>query len=457
MKLQRLTLANFRGFEQVDIEFSPDVTVVAGVNGVGKSGVLRALASVLSLALPQFTASVETPLGLSDSDVQAGKAGLSLSGVISLDVSDVYVDIVRGAPLEYEKARTLLKRRDELRFAARETKKGSIEEIAINDDIRLIELQLAPASDNPSVRILSKNPDITVEEIAAEAKARNSQPIAVFYSTARFFSRLPPTLPKTKSLDIAAAYEKSLNQLEVSLNDFANWYRIFLEQDQPGLKNRLRQQLEAAVITFLPEVSDLQLHSDRPPRFSVKKNGSRLFLEQLSDGERGLLALVFDLTRRLAIASPSSDNPIAEGIAVVLIDEIELHLHPKWQREVLRKLCSSFRSCQFVVTTHSPLVLGEVEARCVRFLEFCEGKVCVTVPDEAFGLDPNRILQEHMHAPLRARAIDERLRHLFDLIDRERFDEARSAIESLTQTLGELEPELTRARSLVHFLEGSEG
>src|SRR5690606_14860939 len=133
----------------------------------------------------------------------------------------------------------------------------------------------------------------------------------------------------------------------------------------------------------------------------VLKNGKPLFLEQLSDGERGLLALIFDLTRRLAIANPASKNAIGEGVALVLIDEIELHLHPKWQRDVLQRLRNVFKACQFVVTTHSPLVLGEVEARCVRFLEFENGKVDVTVPAEAYGMDANRILQELMDAPVR--------------------------------------------------------
>jgi hypothetical protein len=188
----------------------------------------------------------------------------------------------------------------------------------------------------------------------------------------------------------------------------------------------------------------------------VTKRGQPLFLEQLSDGERGLLALVFDLTRRLSVANPESNNPIADGVALVLIDEIELHLHPKWQRDVLQRLRETFQSCQFVVTTHSPLVLGEVPARCVRFLEFVDGKVSVTVPTEAYGMDANRILQEFMGAPVRNRQVDGELKTLFELIDQERFDEARAAIAALENKLGEDEPELTRASSLIRFLEGAE-
>lgn len=454
MKLEKLTLANFRGFDHIDLDFADDVTVIAGVNGVGKSGVLKALTSAMSLALPKFTVSKESSLGLSDTDVQSGKPTLSVSVTLRLNAAKAIVDLTRAAPLAADKAESLIKRRDDLRFATRETKRGSKEEQEINDEIRLIEIQLDQASDIATVRILPNDAATEADELVTTLKGGSKQPLAVFYSTSRFLSRLPPTLPKTKKIDAASAYDKSLNQLEVSLNDFANWYRVVVAEAAAADSDRLFLQLEQAIKTFLPEVSNLKLHEGRPPRFSVVKSGQLLFLEQLSDGERGLLALVFDLTRRLAIANPDSANPIAEGVALVLIDEIELHLHPKWQRDVLQRLRDIFKACQFVVTTHSPLVLGEVPARCVRFLEFVDGKVSVTVPTEAYGMDANRILQEFMGAPVRNRQVEGELKSLFELIDQEHFDEARSSIAALEQQLGEDEPELTRASSLIRFLEG---
>lgn len=455
MNLRKLTLANFRGFDQIDLDFADDVTVIAGVNGVGKSGVLKALTSALSVAMPKFTVSRESPIGLNDTDVQLGKPGLSMSVTLSLDAAKVIVDLTHAAPLAAEKAERLRKLRDDLRFATRETKKGSKAERDINDEIRLIEIQLDQASDIATVRILPEDAAIDGDELVAGLKDDNSQPLAVFYTTSRFLSRLPPALPRTKKIDAATAYDKSLSQLEVSLNDFANWYRV-VASEAAATKDRLFQQLEQAIEAFLPEVCNLVLHDGRPPHFSVTKGGQTLFLEQLSDGERGLLALVFDLTRRLAIANPDSDNPISEGVALVLIDEVELHLHPKWQRDVLQRLRDAFKACQFVVTTHSPLLLGEVPARCVRFLEFVDGKVGVTVPTEAYGMDANRILQEFMGAPVRNRKVDSELKALFELIDGEHFDAARDAITALESKLGEDEPELTRASSLIRFLEGAE-
>lgn len=448
MKLEKLTLANFRGFDQIDLDFADDVTVIAGVNGVGKSGVLKALTSVMSLALPKFTVSRESALGLNDTDVQSGKAGLSVSVTLRLNAAKAIVDLTRAAPLAADQAESLIKRRDDLRFATRETKKGSKEEQEINDEIRLIEIQLDQASDIAAVRILPNDAAIEADELVTTLKGGPKQPLAVFFSTSRFLSRLPPTLPKTKKIDAAAAYDKSLNQLEVSLNDFANWYRVVVEVAATE-RDRLFLQLEQAIKTFLPEVSNLELHEGRPPRFSVMKSGRRLFLEQLSDGERGLLALVFDLTRRLAIANPQSDDPIAEGVALVLIDEIELHLHPSWQRRVLRAFQSTFTNCQFVVSTHSPQVIGQIRPTKLRLLHHDEsGKVAIVDASQSFGMDSSWILQNVMGVPARDYETEQRLSAIYLAIDENNLDIARGLAEQLRSDIGDF-PDLQEALALL--------
>lgn len=449
MKLKKLTLANFRGFEQIDLDFADDVTVIAGVNGVGKSGVLKALTAAISLALPKFTVSRESPLGLSDTDVQSGKPGLSISITLALEAAVVIVDLTRAAPLEADKVESLEKRRDELRFATRETKKGSKEEQDINDEIRLIEIQLDQASDIAAVRILSNDAATEADELVTTLKGGPKQPLAVFYTTSRFLSRLPPTLPKTKKIDAASAYDKSLNQLEVSLNDFANWYRVVVAEATAADRDRLFLQLEQAIKTFLPEVRNLKLHEGRPPRFSVVKSGQLLFLEQLSDGERGLLGLVFDLTRRLAIANPYSDNPIAEGAALVLIDEIELHLHPSWQRKVLRLLQNTFTGCQFIVSTHSPQVIGQVRPEKLRLLHHNEaGRVVLADASQSFGMDSSWILQNIMGVPARDYETEQRLSAIYLAIDEDNLEEARGLAEQLRTDIGDF-PDLQEALALL--------
>lgn len=436
MKLESLSLAYCGGFEQLDITFEPDVTLIAGVNGMGKSTVLHALAVLLSRALPEFTPSRSAPLYFTDDEIHGDKASLEVAARIQIDGQTINAGVQRLRAADEKGDRFMLLRQAEI--------------TATTDFTQAL-----------SVRTLTGELEAGMKETRAALatlKSAAHPPLAVYFSPKRQLPGQPRSLPEAKPFDPSIAYGRALHDREVELREFMHWFRT---QEKLGAANEPRRlkvldALRTVVSELVPEFSNLRIQDQPRLGFVVDKRGQPFYLHQLSDGERGLLALVFDLTRRLAIANPDSDDPITEGVALVLIDEIELHLHPKWQRDVLQRLRDIFTACQFVVTTHSPLVLGEVPARCVRFLEYVDGKVGVTVPTEAYGMDANRILQEFMGAPVRNRQVAGELQALFDLIDQERFDDARVAIAALERELGEDEPELTRASSLIRFLEGSE-
>ena len=111
---------------------------------------------------------------------------------------------------------------------------------------------------------------------------------------------------------------------------------------------------------FLPGFTGLRTE-EHPFRIVVTQNGRDFLLWQLSDGQRGLMALVLDLARRLILANPLVADPIRHGSAVVLIDELDLHLHPNWQQTIVEKLLGVFRGCQFVCTTHSPFIVQSLD------------------------------------------------------------------------------------------------
>jgi predicted ATP-binding protein involved in virulence len=123
---------------------------------------------------------------------------------------------------------------------------------------------------------------------------------------------------------------------------------------------------------------------------------------------------------------------------------------------VLKRFADTFKRCQFIVTSHSPLVLGEVEGKAIRFLYLENGRVSSWTPDYAFGLDANRILEGYMHVKSRDPTVADRITDLFRTIDEENFVSARQKIDALAKSLGGNDPELIRARSLMAFLEGEE-
>ena len=220
-----------------------------------------------------------------------------------------------------------------------------------------------------------------------------------------------------------------------------HWFRTQEKLSAANEPRRLKvlDALRAVVTELVPEFSNLRIQELPRLGFVVDKRGQPFYLHQLSDGERGLLALVFDLTRRLAIANPDSDNPITDGVALVLIDEIELHLHPKWQRDVIKRLPEIFKNCQFVITTHSPQVIGEVQAQCVRILSIKDGRVISETPGMAYGADSNWILNVLMGADEMSEDVEKALEEIASLISKRDLSDARIKTDDLRKRVGNTE------------------
>ena len=116
------------------------------------------------------------------------------------------------------------------------------------------------------------------------------------------------------------------------------------------------------------------------PRFNSKhkfvvtkklngQDGIELSIKQLSQGYRSMLALAIDFSRRLSIANNHLQDKALDAPAIMLIDEVDLHLHPSWQQRVLSDLMNTFPNTQIIVTTHSPQVLTTVPAECIRIID----------------------------------------------------------------------------------------
>ncbi|HCD1890397.1 TPA: AAA family ATPase, partial [Escherichia coli] len=127
-----------------------------------------------------------------------------------------------------------------------------------------------------------------------------------------------------------------------------------------------------AILRFLPEFESINLvYSETDVKLVLIKNGIQLDAQQLSQGEKTILTLVGDLARRLSLLNPELQNPF-EGQGIVLIDEVDLHLHPTWQQKIIERLLTTFPNVQFVLSTHSPQVISTVPARSIRILEEVE-------------------------------------------------------------------------------------
>ena len=180
-------------------------------------------------------------------------------------------------------------------------------------------------------------------------------------------------------------------------------------------------------------------------------NGQKIPFSNMSDGQRAFVGIVAEVARRMIVLNGPilGANCLAETSGLVLIDEIDLHLHPKWQRDIVPALKRIFPKIQFFATTHSPQVIGEAKPEEIVLLTPQGQKR----PSGSFGMDSNWILECVMEAEGRDPEIGKRIKSLFDLIEGDRLDEAKAEIRKLREQLPAFAPDIVSAEAYIWNLE----
>ena len=413
MKLKRLELTNFRIFEKATFDFQPGMNLLVGINGAGKSSVLDALRLLLSRALPESIAPAEHPRALpfTAHDFTIGRYNLT---------GELYFT-------------------DGSSYTAHMTQDVLSRVVPQSSPVIIGETSF----DGP---MYQEMPDDVSE-----------QPIAAYFSPRRSFSiRREPRKPPSASGQ-AVTYTEALSDRELSVDEFVEWMsaqkpRVKVSDDSveiPGL-----ERVHRAVTRFLENYTEFVAVSPKQTIKLLYKDEKLLDIKQLSDGERGLLALVFDLARHLSLANPKLDNPLQDGEGIVLIDELDLHLHPRWQRTIVEKLTTTFPNCQFIATTHSPQIIGECDPAGLILLAKEDGKVVVTQGGhQGFGLDSSWILEHLMGTAPRNVSVQKRINRVEDAIEEGNLSLARKHLADLRQTLRGDDGEVVRLEASINNLE----
>jgi len=410
VKVKRLKMKSFRGISDLTLEFDTDEpTVFIGINGVGKSSILECLAILLSW----LTKRIQTPN----------------SNGRSFNDED---DIKNGCKETHNEITISINDWPEVVWSLTKVRKGRSKDTSSN------------------LGDLKKVVDHIHSQLDANSYA--ALPLVVYYPTNRAVLDIPLRIRKKHSSDQITAYDEVLTGGKIDFRRFFEWFREREDlENEERLNNnneyrdRQLQAVRYAFANLLDGFSNLRVRRS-PLRMTVNKQGEEVIVNQLSDGEKCLLALAGDLARRLAIANPDRNYNPLEGSGVVLIDEIELHLHPKWQRAIIPNLKKTFPNCQFIITTHSPQVISDL--KWVHLLRSTpEGIAIDRVP--SFGKDSNRILETLMGTPERPQQIKEDLRELFRLIDKGELGKAREFRQNLADKMGEEDPEFVRADWLI--------
>ena len=417
MRVTSLRLTSFRVIETAEFHFQPGFNLIVGVNGVGKTSVLDALGVCLSAFVKQAN-KLRLPVGaFALEDIRIGADSLSVECNVQIGSNE---------------HRYLIHKPREA-SAPQENKAGMPREQVHDTPGKASILGVAPES--------------------VRGREAGGRPLAVLFSTNRAVPSERAPSRSAAAGGTAAAFADAFANRDLRLGELAAWMRVqaTLQSERP-LAGRALAAFEDVVSRFLPEYAHLRVDSSGRPRLLIDRGRSTVSVRKMSDGERSNLMLVLDLTRRLVQANPEMSDPVAEAEAVVLIDEIDLHLHPKWQRQIVHKLTTTFPRCQFIATTHSPQVIGEVEHDRIQIIANGE----VYSPTHSFGVDSSRVLEEVMDAPPRTAEVEDLLTKVSQEVGKQRLEQARKLLAQLVDRLGENDPVVTRITTLLDFLEGEE-
>lgn len=385
MIVHRIELTNFRGFEDDTFDFGPGMNLIAGVNGAGKSSVLDALRITLSRSLAKDFTTKEQPIPHGRSDFRYGSAFWTLLVNYSLTEEPSPFEFLAHVNLEgHSTANTT------------EVRHGSV-----------------------------MRPDQF--DFLNVGTLGTTVPICVYFSPQRTLveNRTQPAEAGADGARARAFAERALNIWHLS-----QWWtsQLALANETPAAKVRAAA-VKDTLLTFLPEFKDVRPIGGEQPDLIFTKGRSELSAGQLSDGERGVMSLVLELARRFSLAFPQDESPFLHRSGCVMIDELELHLHPQWQREIVGKLERTFPKCQFIVTTHSPQVIGEVAHERVHMI----GKAPL---DQTLGMDSSWILRNVMDTPDRPSATIEELVAVEKALKDKNPEEALRLVKKIEEEFG---------------------
>ncbi|BDA73634.1 SMC domain protein [Rivularia sp. IAM M-261] len=459
MKVKHLKIKNFRGLSDLELEFQvQEPMVLVGVNGVGKSSILDCLTILLS----QFTGRLQDSLSMrffDDKDIMNGRQSLEceitivegereISWALQKERLSSVRDVRSTGMKRLEAIKSILYDVNEEQLQALSQKRNELSKAlqAVTVALDFIEEE----GDNQRLPSLQAY----VDELTTRLSTSNiNLPVIVSYPVNRAVLEMPLDMTQENIFSQVNAYDQALTGGRIDFKGFFEWFRNRedLENEQrrnnPDYRDIQLETARNAISSLQPDFTDL--HVIRASlQMMVKKQGQELVVNQLSDGEKCLLALVGDLARRLATANPYLENPLL-GDGVVLIDEIELHLHPKWQREIIPALKRTFPNCQFIVSTHSPQIVSHIKPDNIYIITATPDGVTLQQPENSFGRDSNQILEDLMGVSERPQQIKNSLSDLFKLIDQGNLETAKQLRQNLATQIGEDDPEFVRADVLI--------
>ncbi|WP_085319478.1 retron Ec78 anti-phage system effector ATPase PtuA [Vibrio harveyi] len=388
LRLASVKLLGYRGFESLEIPFSQksNVTVLVGNNGSGKSSVLDAIQKSLTHFVSRLSTRSYNGDQLDEFDISNESTFATVIPEFKVAETSFSFELSLSRPMIEPRKKGKFSELNEIgnlyRLANTEKKELSLPLLASYTVERANDVTTKDIEE--SDEILSSQ---TWDKSKAYSKSLTGK--ADFKLFFRWFKeqvesendetsdiKVIKAQIESKESEINSSLMKSIlsnpettETGEILIKQYKDQINALQEQlnEKSNIGNKSLDSVRNAIYKFLPGFSDLKLKR-APLDMVVKKGDQKFSVLQLSQGEKSVLALVADIARRLTMLNPSLTNPL-EGSGLVLIDEVDLHLHPSWQQKIMQRLESTFPNLQFIVTTHSPQVCHTLDSENIWLLK----------------------------------------------------------------------------------------
>lgn len=419
MFLKSMTLHNFRCFSDLKVNFNNRLTVLVGNNGAGKSTVLEAAAIAAGTLTSAMDGLTNYGIKKSDAHYKCFDLGSNVDVQPQFPVEITAVGTIDGQEISWVRNLNSAKGRGGLASAKEMTR----------------------IAENYQSRMRSGDKELKL-------------PIISYYGTGHLWNQ-----HREKKNDIFEKNSRSngyIDSLDGAANDklMMKWFqKMTMQQFQRGELipefTAVRMAMEQ-VFASIAGVSDVQVQFNLDTSdidilyFDKNKEHIRIPVSLLSDGYKCTISLIADIAYRMAILNPQLlDKVLTETEGIVLIDEIDLHLHPSWQKRILKDLMEVFPKVQFIVSTHAPEVINSAKQESIVVLSH---NTVMPAMNETYGKDANTILREVMEVSERPDDIKQLFDQLYSLLDEEAWQQAEHVIEKLEEEIGSNDPEVNACR-----------
>ena len=256
-------------------------------------------------------------------------------------------------------------------------------------------------------------------------------PLVLYYGTDRIIREVPKR-GHIKDFNVTDALRNCFDNINY-FRDFYDWFKTEEDIELRGLRENINYKnpklncVRTALERMIKGYTNLRIELAPSRMILTNAEGVDLQVDQLSGGYKAVLSVMADIAKRMSIANPDSENPLEEE-AVILIDELDLHLHPKWQKTIVDDLKRTFPNCQFIISTHSPFIIQSLNAEEL----FDISTMQYAVENGSYnGWSIDAIQEQKMGVSPKTSVFNKQLEDFSRAMDQENYDEAKALYSQL--------------------------